>query len=108
MAGVGIRNILKKIGLKIGPTIVHEDNDGARRLATDGMGQKRARHLSIKYHFVQDLCKRGEINVHRLPSGDQPVDILTKGTHTAKEHQHLVQKLGLVNYSLCGWLRGWC
>ncbi len=98
VAGVGIRNLLKEIGVKLGPITVHEDNDGARRLATDGMGQKKARHLSIKYHFVQDLCKKGEITAHRLPSGDQPADVLTKGTHTAKIHRHLVKRLGLVNY----------
>ncbi|MCP4314863.1 MAG: hypothetical protein GY789_02175, partial [Hyphomicrobiales bacterium] len=100
VAGAGIRNLLTEIGVKLDPITVHEDNDGARRLATDGMGQKKARHLSIKYHFVQDLCRKGEITVHRLPSGDQPVDVLTKGTHTAKTHRHLVKKLGLVNYPL--------
>ncbi len=100
VAGVGTRNLLLEIGLEIGPVTIHEDNDGTRRLATDGMGQKKARHLSIKYHFVQDLAMRGEINMPRLPSKDQPADILTKGTHTTQEHKHLVHKLGLINYPL--------
>ncbi len=99
VAVVGIKNLLEGIGIVIDPPTVHGDNDGARRLVTDGLGQKRARHLVIKYHVVQDLCRRGELTVRRVPSKDQPADILTKGSHTAREHDHLVGRLGLINYT---------
>ncbi len=52
VAATGMRNLLLEIGVECCTPVLHEDNDGARRLATDGMGQKKARHLMIKYHYV--------------------------------------------------------
>ncbi len=78
---------------------IHEDNDGARILAMSGMGQKRARHLSVKHHYVQDLCMSGELTVERIPSREQNADLLTKGSHTGEEHEHLQTRLGMVIYN---------
>ncbi len=95
---VSLHNLLNKAGLKLeGTCLVHEDNDGSRRLAMCGMGQKKARHLDTKYHYVQELCKLGKVKVARVATKDQPADLLTKGSHTGKTHEHLLKKLGVVN-----------
>ncbi len=78
-----------------GPLLL-EDNDGARRLATAGMGQKKARHLQIKHHYVQELCKEGKVSIDRLETENQPADLLTKGSHSVKELQHLLPRLGVI------------
>ncbi len=78
------------------PPTLYEDNDGVRRLAKSGMGQKRARHLMMKLHYVQDLCKGGLIDVVRVSGKEQPADILTKGSHTVKEFAYLRGKLGVI------------
>ncbi len=53
------------------------------------MGQKKARHLMMKLHYIQDLCEEGESKVLRIVGKEQPADILTKGLHTIKEFTYL-------------------
>ncbi len=96
VATMGIKNILLELGIGPGRPKIYEDNDGARRLAMSGMGQKRERHLDVKHHLVQDLCQGGQVEVVRLPGVDQPADLLTKGSHTAKTHAYLREGLGVV------------
>ncbi len=79
--------------------LIYEDNDGSRRLAMNGMGQKKARHLETKYHYVQELCRQNKVKVVRIPTGEQTADLLTKGSHTTKVHSHLMTKLGVVNHA---------
>ncbi len=100
VTSVGLANLMKQMGRSIGPPTLHEDNDGCRRLAIAGMGQKRARHLEVKYHYVQELCERGLVRVKRIGTNDQPADLLTKGRHTAAEHSHLMRRLGVFDTSL--------
>ncbi|MCP3665672.1 MAG: hypothetical protein GY696_24775, partial [Gammaproteobacteria bacterium] len=90
VATVGVQNLADGLGIKIDhPPTLYEDNDGVRRLATSGMGQKKARHLMMKLHYVQDLCEKGRIDVVRLAGRDQPADLLTKGSHTVKQFTYL-------------------
>ncbi len=98
VASMGLHNLLSEIGIELEDTCyILEDNDGSRRLAMSGMGQKKARHLQTKYHYVQELCSEGKIKVLRVPTEDQPADLLTKGSHTGKVHSHLLEKLGVMN-----------
>ncbi|MCP4317758.1 MAG: Ty1/Copia family ribonuclease HI [Hyphomicrobiales bacterium] len=99
VTSIGLFNLMKQMDCKVNPPTLHEDNDGCRRLAVAGMGQKRARHLEVKYHYVQELCTRGLIIVARVGTCDQPADILTKGRHTANEHAHLLENLGVYDTS---------
>ncbi len=99
VVSMGLVNLLAQMGHKTDPPVLHEDNDGCRRLAVAGMGQKRARHLEIKYHYIQELCEKGLVRIERVGTGDQPADLLTKGRHTANEHQHLMTRLGVSDTS---------
>ncbi len=97
---MGLRNLLKESGIPLEETrIIYEDNDGSRRLAMNGMGQKKARHLETKHHYVQELCGKNVVKVVRVPSGEQPADLLTNRSHTGKVHSHLLAKLGVVNHT---------
>ncbi len=93
---VGTHNLLTGMGVDIPAPLLLEDNDGARRLAAAGMGQKKARHLQIKHHYVQELCREGRVSVNRLDGANQPADLLTKGTHPVNTWQHLIPRLGVM------------
>ncbi len=70
---VGVWNLAIGLEIKVDyPPVLYEDNDGVRRLAKSGMGQKKARHLMMKLHYVQDLCERGMVDVVRL-AGEEHV-----------------------------------
>ncbi len=79
---------------------IYEDNDGARRLAMSAVwGKKRARHLSIEHHYVYTPCMEGMLTVKRVPTREQTADLLMKGSHTRKDHEHLQEKRGMVIYN---------
>ncbi len=97
---MGLQNLLDENGVTLERTCyIHEDNDGSRRLAMSGMGQKKARHLQTKHHYVQELCRDCKVKVVRVASEQQPADLLTKGSHTGKMHSYLRAKLGVVNHA---------
>ncbi len=92
---IGLNNLIGELKIKIKhPPTLYEDNDGARKLATCGMGNKRARHLSMKLHYLQELCEKGEIKILRIGGKEQPTDILTKGLHTIEEFTYLRETWG--------------
>ncbi len=63
-------------------------------LGTAGMGQKKARHLHNKYHYTNELFRENKVKVVRVVTDDQPVDLPTKGSHTAKEtHQYTMREV---------------
>ncbi len=106
-ASVGLYNMMNETGIMVEKMCkLFEDNDGARRLAMHGMGQKKARHLNSKYHKVQELCEKGEITIMRVATVDQPADLLTKGSHSCKQHLYLLEKLGVVNQAWYAWFKG--
>ncbi len=87
---IGLKNLIGELTIKIKhPPTLYEDNDGVQQFATSGMGQKKARHLMMKLHYIQDLCEEGESKVLRIAGKEQPADILTKGLHTIKEFTYL-------------------
>ncbi len=59
-------------------------------------GKKRAGHLSIEYHYVQNLCMEGKLTVERVPTREKTADLLMKGSHTRKDHEHLQERRGMV------------
>ncbi len=75
---------MTEMGVDLPASLLLEDNDGARRLAAAGMGQKKAKHLQVKHHYVQELSKEGRIKVERLEGVHQPADLLTKGSQPVK------------------------
>ncbi|MCP3667564.1 MAG: hypothetical protein GY696_34570 [Gammaproteobacteria bacterium] len=95
-SAVGTHNLLTEMGTDLPAPLLLEDNDGARRLAAAGMGQKKARHLQNNHHYVQELCKKGRITIDRLDGANQPADLLTEGTHTARTWEHLLARLGVM------------
>ncbi len=106
VATMGIQNLLIELVLNPGTPKIHEDNDGVRILTMNGTGQKRARRLDIKHHFTQELRDEGLIQVVQLPSGDQPAGLLTKGLHTARSHEYLMEKLGVTISTYTALIKG--
>ncbi len=99
VSSMGSLNLLSELGVSTGSPTLWEDNDGSRRLATSGLGQNKGRHLEIKCHYIQQLCKEKQVEVKRVAGDEQTADILTKGSHTAATFAYLTNKLGMVTHS---------
>jgi len=73
------RNFLLGQGYEVQPATVMQDNTSTINLAQNGMSNsEKTRHISIRYFFVTDRIKSGEIKLQHMGTEDMIADILTK------------------------------
>ena len=73
------REFLQHQGYDVGPAVIKEDNQSAIQLVNNGKSNSsRTRHIAIRYYFIADRIKSGEIVVEYLQTSDMVADILTK------------------------------
>jgi len=74
-----VRGILRFLGPHQDRRIVlHEDDQGAIRLATNPLSSARSRHIDVRYHYIRHLVKTGSVIVEYVATDKQHADILTK------------------------------
>ena len=68
------------------PSVVHQDNESAILLETNGKGSsgKRTRHMNIRYFFVADVQERKQITMTYCPTDEMIGDFFTKPLQGAK------------------------
>ncbi len=54
------------------------DNQSAIRLIHNQEFHKRSKHIEVRYFFVRDMVKRGDLKVKYVASDHQLADIFTK------------------------------
>ena len=67
-------------GYQIDENVVYKDKQSTMLLAKSGRAssRKRTRHINIRYYFVADRIKDGELRVEYCPTGDMVADFCTK------------------------------
>ena len=60
------------------PTTVYEDNMSCIHLATGEKVKSRSKHIDVKYHYVRDQVRAGEVEIEHMPSERMLADLLTK------------------------------
>ena len=60
--------------------ILYQDNKSSILLETNGKASsgKRTKHINIRYFFITDLVKKGDVSVVWFPTGDMIADYATK------------------------------
>ncbi len=71
---------IKAQGYNIDNTLVYQDNQSAILLKTNGKHSsgKRTRHMNIRYFFITDRIKRGEMSMSYCPATEMIGDHYTK------------------------------
>ena len=62
-------------------TTIFEDNQAAISMSKNPQFHGRAKHISIKYHFVREQVSDGTVRLKYCRTQDMVADILTKGLH---------------------------
>jgi len=80
------RYFMEGQGYPLKPTVVHQDNQSAMLLETNGKGSsgKRTRHMNIRYFFVADVQERKQIILEYCPTDEMIGDFFTKPLQGAK------------------------
>lgn len=57
---------------------IHEDSEGAIKVAKSRLSSQRTRHVDVKHHIVRDAFEGGIVCVEHVCSEEQNSNILTK------------------------------
>ncbi|KAL4376447.1 hypothetical protein GQ457_02G008830 [Hibiscus cannabinus] len=76
---IWLRNLLSKMMLKqADATVIHVDNKSAIELAKNPVNHERSKHIDVRFHFIRDHVKGGNVELVHVASHDQVADIFTK------------------------------
>ena len=79
---VWIRELISE--LQSQPTLIYEDNQSAISMAKNPQFHGRSKHISIKYHYIQEQVNNDKIRLEYCPTEDMLADLLTKGIRPEK------------------------
>ncbi|GJU04041.1 retrotransposon protein, putative, ty1-copia subclass [Tanacetum coccineum] len=87
-------------GLGIVPTIeepisMYCDNTGAITIAKDDGVTKGARHFRLKFHYLHETIKMGDLKIEKIDTSDNLADPFTKALAFPK-HSELTRNIGLL------------
>jgi hypothetical protein len=74
------RNFLQEQQFTVNKNIVYQDNQSAILLERNGRNSsgRRTRHIDIRYFFIADRIRNGELQVEYCPTNDMVADFFTK------------------------------
>ena len=78
-AAINIGNLIKSIDYEINIPILYQDNTSAIAIIEEG-GPKsfRTRHIALKFFFISDRTKSGELKIEYVSTDFMLADLLTK------------------------------
>lgn len=92
-----IERVLKELQLiKNSPMQLYCDNKAAINIAHNPVHHDRTKHVEVDRHFIKEKLETGVICLVYIPTGQQTVDMLTKGM-SGHKFEEFVCKLGMKN-----------
>ena len=67
---------------------VHEDNEGATKMAENIFSTRRTRHIGVKHHMVRNAVDGGIIHLEHVKSREQHADVPTKAIDAKSFEKH--------------------
>ena len=61
-----------------GAIVIQVDNKSAIELAKNTVNHERSKHINIRFHFIRDHVKEGNVELLHVASQNQVADIFTK------------------------------
>ena len=92
------RYFLEAQGYGVRENIVYQDNLSAILLEKNGKASssKRTKHINVRYYFVTDRIKKGDMSVEWCPTEDMTGDFLTKPNQGSTFKKFRDQLMGVV------------
>lgn len=88
-----LSGLLKELGIHMTKTpLLFGDNQSAQALTINGVKSEQTKHIDIKYQYVTDEVKKGNIELQWISTTQQLADILTKALGI-QQHRILSEKL---------------
>ena len=87
-------NMMLELGFKerFGSVPLHIDNASALHVADNRPYSTRAKHIALRYFFVQELMEEGKITTHFVKTQDQIADLGAKHANKPR-HRALIKPI---------------
>ena len=96
---IHLRELLPILNVDLSsPTVIYEDNEAARQLASNPVYKPAVRHIAIRYHFVRDCVSNNSISVVRVDTSENLADLLTKSVDISTFEYLIDRYMGLIPY----------
>ena len=102
---VWLRGLLSELGMPPERPILWCDNQSTVAMTKDPVFSARSKHIEARYFFIRELVNADKLAVHHIPGTENVADIFTKPL-TTEDHNRLVEKLGLKDFSAAPLLGG--
>ncbi|XP_031270602.1 secreted RxLR effector protein 161-like [Pistacia vera] len=79
-----LKGILTEANLISGKVTVYSDSQSAIHLSRNPVYHERTKHVDVHYHFVRDQVTNGIIELKKVPTEENPIDMGTKIITPAK------------------------
>jgi len=86
--GLFARSLLSELNIEVKLMMYSDSASGLAICGRTGLSS-RAKHIDIRLLFMQDLKKRGIIELYKIPGAKNRSDILTKAVQAAIMDKHL-------------------
>ena len=90
-----VQSQLADYGLTIKRIPIMCDNTSAINLAKNSIVHSRTKHIEIRYHFIRDHIRKGDIELKFIDTTRQLADLFTKPLG-AERFNSLVRELGMI------------
>lgn len=81
---IWLKGFLKDFGITHCPVQVWCDSQSAIYLSKNVVFHERTKHMHVRYDFIQDIIDGCEVEVLKIHTNRNPVDILTKVVPVSK------------------------
>jgi hypothetical protein len=94
-----MRRILKNLShVQEGSTVIVCDNSSTIKLSKNPIMHGKSKHIRVRFHFLRDLVKDGDIELVHCVTQEHVADLMTKALKL-EAFQKLRKKMGMLDFT---------
>ena len=75
---IWLKGLVSELEGKLVSAVVYCDSQSAICLSKNQVHLERTKHIDIRLHFIRDIIAQGAVEIRKVATEDNPVDMLTK------------------------------
>ena len=91
-----LKTILCELGMPQNEVVMCGDNLSSMQIIRNPISHHRSKHIDVRYHFIRDHYKNGNLDLKYIKSEDLCSDFMTKGVDKVK-HFKCIKAINLIN-----------
>ncbi|OMO73383.1 Integrase, catalytic core [Corchorus capsularis] len=82
--GMWLHGLVDSLGLDVSKPVIYCDSQSALSLAKNPVYHERSKHIDVRLNFIRDALDNKVATIEKIPTANNPADMLTKPLTTDK------------------------